>query len=82
VPSPNVAEDHQTRNAMSLVKSNAALIVPDAEAQLKLVSTSIDLVNDRNKMVELSDNILKLAYPEASKSIANIIINSVNIKIS
>jgi UDP-N-acetylglucosamine--N-acetylmuramyl-(pentapeptide) pyrophosphoryl-undecaprenol N-acetylglucosamine transferase len=82
VPSPNVAEDHQTRNAMSLVKSNAALLVTDAEAQQKLVSTSIDLVYDKKKIVELSENILKLAYPEASKSIANIIINSVNIKIS
>lgn len=80
VPSPNVAEDHQTRNAMSLVSTDAAILVPDAEAQSKLIPITIELASDTERMSKLSENIMKLAYPDAGRTIANIIINSANTK--
>ena len=49
VPSPNVAEDHQTKNAMSLVKKNAAILVTDADARSKLIAEAIELINDQVK---------------------------------
>lgn len=80
IPSPNVAEDHQTKNAMSLVSSDAAILIADAEAQSKLVNATIELAKDKTKMSLLIENIKKLAFPEAGKTIANLIINSVKYK--
>ena len=69
VPSPNVAEDHQTHNAMALVNKDAALIVRDAEASQKLMSTTCGLLEDPEKIAELERNIGKLALPDAAMTI-------------
>jgi UDP-N-acetylglucosamine--N-acetylmuramyl-(pentapeptide) pyrophosphoryl-undecaprenol N-acetylglucosamine transferase len=70
IPSPNVAEDHQTSNAMSLVKKEAAVLVKDAEARKTLVKTALDMINDEKRNNELEINIKKLAMPDASERIA------------
>lgn len=57
VPSPNVAEDHQTQNAMALVQKNAAILVADKDAEKQLFSIAIDLVQNPSKLIELSGNI-------------------------
>lgn len=75
VPSPNVAEDHQTRNAMSLVSREAALMVTDASAVDNLVATVIRLATDEALQKKLSDNIEKLAFPNAAIDIARIVTN-------
>jgi UDP-N-acetylglucosamine--N-acetylmuramyl-(pentapeptide) pyrophosphoryl-undecaprenol N-acetylglucosamine transferase len=74
VPSPNVAEDHQTRNAQSLVEKNAALLVPDSEARHRLVTEALRLLANTDKQAELSENIGKLARPHAARDIAHEII--------
>ncbi|MDH3708415.1 MAG: undecaprenyldiphospho-muramoylpentapeptide beta-N-acetylglucosaminyltransferase [Cyclobacteriaceae bacterium] len=71
VPSPNVAEDHQTKNAQALVDSQAALLIKDHEAPHKLVTEAISLVQDREKQKILSKNISKMARPQAARHIAN-----------
>jgi UDP-N-acetylglucosamine--N-acetylmuramyl-(pentapeptide) pyrophosphoryl-undecaprenol N-acetylglucosamine transferase len=71
VPSPNVAEDHQTKNAMALVDKQAALLVTDADARDKLVNEVLKLVSDADKMKQLSLNIAKLALPNSAEVIAN-----------
>ncbi len=70
VPSPNVAEDHQTKNAMALVDKNAALMVTDADARKTLISTVLTLIQDKGEMNELSQNIVKLAQHDSAKRIA------------
>jgi len=70
VPSPNVAEDHQTKNAMALVKNNAALLINDRSAEDTLVKEALDLLKDENRCEELSANIGKMALPEADDLIA------------
>ncbi|MFC2087457.1 undecaprenyldiphospho-muramoylpentapeptide beta-N-acetylglucosaminyltransferase [Bacteroidota bacterium] len=77
VPSPNVAENHQTKNAMALVNKKAALMVNDKEAEEKLVKEVIMLLNDKEKMQSLSENIKKLAKPDSAKDIANEILKLV-----
>ncbi|MDX5419312.1 MAG: undecaprenyldiphospho-muramoylpentapeptide beta-N-acetylglucosaminyltransferase [Hymenobacteraceae bacterium] len=69
VPSPNVAEDHQTKNAMALVQEHAALLVRDVEAQQKLVPAALQLAGDEQEQQRLSQNILKLARPNAAVDI-------------
>ena len=69
VPSPNVAEDHQTKNAMALVTKNAALLVHDGEAGGRLVDIALDLVKDSEKQKILSQNISKLALRNAAEKI-------------
>ncbi len=59
VPSPNVAEDHQTKNAMALVKIDAAILVKDNETVEKLIPEALKLVNDKEKIIQLSNNIAK-----------------------
>lgn len=71
VPSPNVAEDHQTKNAMALVEKNAAIIVEDRFAIKELASTALKLLADNDKMVQLSANITRLGKPNATDEIAN-----------
>ncbi len=71
VPSPNVAEDHQTKNAMALVDKQAAICVKDSEAGKKLYRTAIDTIADEERMQNLSRNILKLALPDAAQIIAD-----------
>jgi len=70
VPSPNVAEDHQTKNAMTLVNKQAALYVKDAEAPATLLQLAIDTVENKAKLNELSANIKKLALPDSADIIA------------
>ncbi len=70
VPSPNVAEDHQTKNALALAKNNAAIIVVDRSAEDTLVTTALELLKDRNKCAELSSNISKMGLPQADELIA------------
>ena len=74
VPSPNVAEDHQTKNAMALVNVDAALYVKDAEAPDKLLELAITTVNDEQKLNSLSKNVLKLALPDSADIIADEVI--------
>lgn len=71
VPSPNVAEDHQTKNAMALVDKQAALYVKDADAPATLLRLAIDTVKDEAKLKELSENIKRLALPDSADTIAN-----------
>ena len=70
VPSPNVAEDHQTHNAMALVNKEAAVLVKDAEAADKLVNTALELIQDDKKLKALHTNVLKLAQKDSAKRIA------------
>lgn len=71
VPSPNVAEDHQTKNALALVDKGAALYVKDSEAQEKMLATAIDAVNDAPRLRTLSENIAKLAFYNSADRIAD-----------
>lgn len=70
VPSPNVAEDHQTKNALALVEKNAALYVKDAEAQDTLMALAIQTVGQEDKLKSLSEHIATLAYEHSADIIA------------
>jgi UDP-N-acetylglucosamine--N-acetylmuramyl-(pentapeptide) pyrophosphoryl-undecaprenol N-acetylglucosamine transferase len=70
VPSPNVAEDHQTRNAIALSEKNAALLLPDKEVKEKLVQEALLLVKDENRKKMFSENILKMAERDTDMRIA------------
>lgn len=79
VPSPNVAEDHQTRNANALVNKNAAVLVNDADAMQTLVNEAITLVNDEQRLESLAKNVAKLALPNSAKIIANEVLKLCNV---
>lgn len=70
VPSPNVAEDHQTKNALALVEDDAALMIKDVNANEELIPAVLNLLQDLEKQKTLSENIGKLAKPEAAHDIA------------
>ncbi|MBI3519346.1 MAG: undecaprenyldiphospho-muramoylpentapeptide beta-N-acetylglucosaminyltransferase [Bacteroidetes bacterium] len=70
VPSPNVAEDHQTKNAMALSTKNAALLVKDHEAQSVLVQTAIALISNTAQQVTLTNNISQMAFQNSANVIA------------
>ncbi|PID91452.1 MAG: undecaprenyldiphospho-muramoylpentapeptide beta-N-acetylglucosaminyltransferase [Bacteroidetes bacterium] len=70
VPSPNVAEDHQTRNAEALVKKEAAIMVRDADAEQELVGRLIALLDDEALMGRMSENMRRLGIPDAANRIA------------
>ena len=74
VPSPNVAEDHQTKNAMALVENQAALLIKDADSKEQLWPETFKLLNDKMKLNSLSENIKKLAKPNAAKEIVDVIL--------
>ena len=74
VPSPNVAEDHQTKNAMALVNRDAAILVKDAEAAERLLPLAEKTVNDEARLKSLSENILHLALPDSAAIIAKEVI--------
>ena len=74
VPSPNVAEDHQTKNALALSTRDAAIYVKDAEAPATLLQLAIDTVQDAAKLKSLSENVLKLALPDSAEIIAKEVI--------
>ena len=71
VPSPNVAEDHQTHNAMALVRKDAAILVKDADAQNTLITNALSLIQDNKKLASLRKNILTLALPDSARLIAD-----------
>ena len=71
VPSPNVAEDHQTKNALALVNKDAALFVKDMEAEQKLLDLAIQTVQQPDTLTKLSTNIAKLAFKDSANVIAN-----------
>ena len=74
VPSPNVAEDHQTKNAVALAGQDAAEMISDYEAEYSLMGYALDLLDDPVRMARLSENLKKLARPAASKDIVQKII--------
>ena len=77
VPSPNVAEDHQTKNAKALVDKGAAMMVSDAEATDCGISTALKMVGDEALLAKLSQNIAKLATPDAAERVADEIVKLV-----
>ena len=80
VPSPNVAEDHQTKNAMALVNQNAALMIKDNEAKEKLVDTALSLIQDDARLVSLSENIHKMAHFHSAEQIVDEIVRIIERK--
>jgi len=78
VPSPNVAEDHQTHNAMALSTKQAAVLVKDAEAREKLTDTAIELIKNTTKRIELSKNIKMLQKTDSADKIAEQILKIAN----
>lgn len=78
VPSPNVAEDHQTHNAMALVRKDAAMIVTDAQAPDILMETACSLVGDKEKTAAMEKNIAALARPDAAEAIVREIYSTID----
>ena len=70
VPSPNVAEDHQTHNAMALVNKQAAVLVKDQDAKEELITKASSIIDDKQELALLQKNILKLALPDSARLIA------------
>ena len=80
VPSPNVAEDHQTKNALALVNKDAALYVKDMEAGEKLLDTALKTIADNELLKQLSINIGKLALPDSARIIAQEVLKLIDKK--
>lgn len=74
VPSPNVAEDHQTQNALALVRNDAAVMIKDVDAIEQLVIKALDLIKDEVSLNKLSENILKMAEKDSADRIAEEVI--------
>ncbi|HCY43009.1 MAG TPA: undecaprenyldiphospho-muramoylpentapeptide beta-N-acetylglucosaminyltransferase [Prolixibacteraceae bacterium] len=77
VPSPNVAEDHQTKNAMALVENQAALLIKDADSKEQLMKETFSLLADKQRLKSLSENIKQLGRPNAAKDIVDVILEVV-----
>ena len=71
IPSPNVAEDHQTKNAMALVKEDAAILVRESDLEVEFETVFHELLRSKERQEQLGDNIKKLALPKATEHIAN-----------
>ncbi|MDR1742602.1 MAG: undecaprenyldiphospho-muramoylpentapeptide beta-N-acetylglucosaminyltransferase [Dysgonamonadaceae bacterium] len=80
VPSPNVAEDHQTKNAQALTDKGAAVMVADIEAPAHLFDVALNLINDDNQLKQLSRNIAKLAQHDSAKRIVDEIDKIIKVK--
>lgn len=80
IPSPNVAEDHQTKNANALVEQDAAILITDKNASQKLLSTAMETVLDEDKLKELAQNISKLAQHNSAERIVDEIIKIIEKK--
>ena len=78
VPSPNVAEDHQTKNALALVDKDAAIYVKDVEAKEKLLPVALETIANPEKLQDLSKNIAKLALPDSATIIAKEVLKSLS----
>lgn len=76
VPSPNVSEDHQTKNAMALVTENAGEIIKDSDIQIQIATRALELIKDESKLTEYATNIKKLAFKDSDKKIVKEIYNS------
>lgn len=74
VPSPNVAEDHQTKNARALSEKGAAILVTDAESREKMIDEIISLIKDKDRLQQMSDEIKKLALPDSDEKIVDEIV--------
>ena len=74
VPSPNVSEDHQTKNAMALVEKGAAIHIPDSKAKEELIKVAVETVLDQKKIATLEKNVEKLGKPNAAEVIAEEVI--------
>lgn len=77
VPSPNVAEDHQTKNAKALVENQAAILIKDADSKDQLFQQAFSLLADKARLKDLADNIVKLSRPYAAKDIVDVILEVV-----
>jgi UDP-N-acetylglucosamine--N-acetylmuramyl-(pentapeptide) pyrophosphoryl-undecaprenol N-acetylglucosamine transferase len=77
VPSPNVAEDHQTKNAMALVENHAAILIKDIDSKGQLFQQTFKLLADETRLKSLSENIKKLARPNAARDIVDVILEVV-----
>jgi UDP-N-acetylglucosamine--N-acetylmuramyl-(pentapeptide) pyrophosphoryl-undecaprenol N-acetylglucosamine transferase len=80
IPSPNVAEDHQTKNAKAISDINGAILIKESELEAQFETVFIDLFSNESKQVELSQNIKKLAKPNATKDIVEEIVKLIRIK--
>ncbi|WP_366186810.1 undecaprenyldiphospho-muramoylpentapeptide beta-N-acetylglucosaminyltransferase [Flavobacterium ovatum] len=78
IPSPNVAEDHQTKNAKAIVDKNGALLLKEYELETLFSVVFETLLKDSGKQSQLSENIKKLAMPEATQKIADVIVKLIN----
>lgn len=76
VPSPNVAEDHQTKNALSLSEKNAAVLVKDVDAESTLAAQAIEVLTDKNQLSILTNNISSMEKHQAAEEIVNEIFQS------
>jgi len=70
IPSPNVAEDHQTMNVKALAEKDAAVLLPDPQAKEKVIARALEVVQDQSRLAELASNVHKLAQPNAADLIA------------
>ncbi len=77
IPSPNVSEDHQTKNAMALVNKNAAVLIKDADAREKMLEVVVQLLQNTQRQVELAKNIKLLAKTNAANEIVEVIQNQI-----
>ena len=77
IPSPNVAEDHQTKNAMALSKKNAAILIRDDEAVEKTLPMVLTIFSDSQLAQSIRENILKLGKPNAAKDIVRVIFQQI-----
>ncbi len=77
VPSPNVAEDHQTQNALALVEKEAAILVKDNDVKEKMITTALSVLDNEKLKDKLQNNILKLAKPNATQKIAREVLSLV-----
>ena len=78
VPSPNVAEDHQTKNAKALVERKATFLITDSDAEKKLVKAALNLIIDTQKGTDLGQNMTKMTLLDADEVIANEILKIAN----
>lgn len=78
IPSPNVAEDHQTKNAKAISDKNGAILIRESELEAQFEKVFSDLISSENKQAELSQNIKKLAKPNATKDIVEEIVKLIN----
>ena len=78
IPSPNVAEDHQTQNALALVNKDATVMVADEDAESDLIQTAIEVMNDNKKLKSLSENISKLAQLNSADRIVDEVVKIID----